>query len=116
MSALRHPTIVAFIVFMVALGAESWFSWRFLRGLKRLHPDLWLRSGKRTIWTDGDLISAYPTVAYLWKRKYVPESRDSEMAFCEHYRLPVVVSWAAAAISVCAFFISLFSFGWPRSV
>jgi hypothetical protein len=114
MVAGTHPTTALFIVFIVALCAESWFSWRFLHGLKRDCSRLWVRSGKRTIWSDGDLISAYPTIKYLWNREYVPGSRDSEVAFCESYRLPVVVSWAAAGVSVLAFFVSLFTIGWSR--
>jgi hypothetical protein len=85
-----------------------------LRRLKREFSDLWVMSGKRTIWSDGDLISAYPTIKYLWNREYVPDSRDSEVAFCESYRLPVVVSWAAAGVSVLAFFVSLLAIGWSR--
>jgi hypothetical protein len=115
MAAVYHPTIALFVVFIVALCAESWFSWRFLRGLKRNYEDLWVRSGKRTIWSDGDLISAYPTIKYLWNREYVPLSQASEVAFCESYRLPVVISWAAAGISVLAFFVSLLAFGWPKA-
>lgn len=113
MASLNHPTVILSAVSVVALCAESWFSWQFLRRLKKEHSGLWLRSGRRTIWTDGDLISAFTTIKFLWKREYVPESQRPEIEFCESYRTPVVVSWALAAVSVLAFFVSFFAIGWP---
>jgi hypothetical protein len=111
---LTHPTIAWLAIFLVALCAESWFSWRFLRRLEKEYPRLWRRSGKRTIWTDTDLISARPTIQYLWKRKYAHKAKESEKAFCESYRLPVVLSWAAAGLSALAFFVSILTAGWPK--
>ena len=108
-----HPTIALLVVFVVALCAESWFSWRFLRELRTNYEDLWVRSGRRTTWSDLELISAYPTIKYLWKREYVPLSQESEVDFCERHRLPVAISWAAAVASVPAFLVSLLAFGWP---
>ncbi|MFP5382388.1 MAG: hypothetical protein ACLGG4_08995, partial [Gammaproteobacteria bacterium] len=66
-----HPTALALAIFLIGLAAESWFSWRFLRGLKMSHADAWGHIGHRTIWTDSDLISAWPTIAYLWQRRYL---------------------------------------------
>lgn len=108
-----HPTIVLLVVFVVALCAESRFSRRFLRELRTDYEDLWVRSGKRTTWTDMELISAYPTIKYLWGREYVPLSVESEVDFCERHRLPVVISWAAAIVSGLAFLVSLLALGWP---
>lgn len=66
-----HPTGVLFVAFLLCLCAESWFSWRFLRDLRKLYPKLWLRSGKRTAWTDMDLSSALQTSC-----SYLDRSRE----------------------------------------
>ncbi|HET7810940.1 MAG TPA: hypothetical protein VFL16_10220 [Steroidobacteraceae bacterium] len=112
MATLLHPTTIAFVLFFLALLAESWFSWRFLRGARKYHPDLWNAMGRRTIWTDSDLISAIPTIAFLWKRKYARTSTSEVVQYCESYRLPVVISWAAAGAFVLLFFTSLLTLGW----
>lgn len=97
------------MLFFVALCIESWFSWRFLRRLKRDFPRLWEESGRRTIWTDGDLTSAWPTIRFLWYREYEALGTGEEIAFCEKYRLPVVVSWAAAWLSAAILFTMIFA-------
>jgi hypothetical protein len=112
MATLLHPTTIAFVLFFVALLAESWFSWRFLRGVKRHYPGLWDAMGRRTIWTDGDLISAFPTISFLWSRRYESRAVDAETAYCESFRKPVVLSWAAAVFFVLLFFASLLALGW----
>lgn len=112
MAILLHPTTIAFALFFVALLAESWFSWRFLRGVRKHHPGVWDAMGRRTIWTDSDLISALPTIAFLWKRKYAKDMPAEGADFCESYRLPVVISWAAAGAFVLLFFLSLITLGW----
>lgn len=96
-------------LFFIALLVESWFSWRFLRRLKRDFPRLWEESGERTIWTDGTLIDAWPTIRFLWRREYEATATREEVAFCEEYRLPVTLSWAAAALSVAMFFVVVFA-------
>ncbi len=96
-----------FGVFFFCLCLESFYSWQFLRGLKRDYPRLWKLTGERTIWTDGTLFGAIPTVAYLWKRKYKTYLDRNAVAFCEHYRLRVVGSWFAAGLSLVVFFGAL---------
>lgn len=97
--------LLSFIVFLVCV--ESWFSWRFLRTLKREFPRLWELSGRRTIWTDSDLISAWPTIRFLWYREYKAIGTPAEIEFCERHRARVTFSWAIAGISVAAFFLVL---------
>jgi hypothetical protein len=99
--------------FVVGVLAEGWYSWRFLRGLRRSYPNLWERSGRRTIWTDGTIIDALPTIRFLWRRDYVEHSSIDERAFCDRYRVPVIASWAFAAATVPAFLISAYTLGWP---
>jgi hypothetical protein len=115
LDASFHPTPIAAILFGVALLVESWFSWRFLRQLRRDYPDLWERSGCRTIWTDTDLISAWPTIQFLWYREYEDGASPEEIRFCEKYRLPVTLSWAAAGVTVAAALLLIFTVGWPKS-
>ena len=103
-----YPTAIAFAGFLVVLCVESLFSWLFLRSLQRDFPGLWEHSGRRTIWTDSNLRSAWPTIAYLWSRRYLERTDPAEVAFCERYRLPVVISYwsaAAAAITVAIVFL-----------
>jgi hypothetical protein len=102
MSAGVTVWLVTCGMFLLALCIESWFSWRFLRRLKHEFPRLWEISGRRTIWTDGDLISAWPTIRFLWRREYLATGTQEEIAFCESYRLPVILSWAAAGITFAA--------------
>jgi hypothetical protein len=108
MSTSSYLLLSSGILFFVALCVESWFSWRFLRRLKRDFPRLWGESGERTIWTDSDLTSAWPTIRFLWYREYEALGTREEIAFCEKYRLPVVVSWAAAGLSIALFFALIF--------
>ena len=115
MNALGHPTPLLFSAFVLALLAESWFSWRFLRRLQREHEAIWEASGRRTIWTDGDLVSAWGTVRFLWVRDYAKFcSTKDELRFFERFRMPVVVSWACATLTVAAFLISWMAIGWPQ--
>jgi len=106
-------TLIAGVLFFAALLVESWFSWRFLRQLRRDYPDLWDRSGRRTIWTDSDLMSAWPTIRFLWHREYAAEASSDELLFCEKYRLPVTLSWAAASVAAAILFlVLLLNVGW----
>ncbi len=114
MYSWTHPTITTFVAAIVFILIESWFSWRYLQQLKRNYIRLWEESGRRTIWTDGDLISAWPTIRFLWTRGYEENcSSDEEMQFFEKYRIPVVVSWALALVTALLSLASIFIFGWP---
>lgn len=105
MTTSQQLLLASAMLFFIALCVESWFSWRFLRKLKRDFPRLWEESGRRTIWTDSDLSSAWPTIRFLWRREYKGKSTREEFAFCEGYRLPVTLSWAAAWFFIAVFFL-----------
>lgn len=107
-----HPTGIATAVFVVGMLAESWYSWRFLRAIKR-YPELWAHSGYRSIATDSNLVGAWDTVRYLKNRDYLVRRVAHEIAFCEAHRKPVIYSYFLSAIGVVAFFASIFAFGWP---
>jgi hypothetical protein len=101
-------------MFFGFLLIESWFSWRFLRKLRRDYPALWEKTGRWTIWTDRDLSSAWPTITLLWNRKYDKFcSTDEERLFFEGYRNPIVFSYVAAIVGGAAFFVCFLIFGWP---
>ena len=93
-------------LFFLCLSLESYYSWRYLRGLKRQFPSMWQLAGSRTIWSDGDLMSAWPSISFLKERGYL-ESDDTEaIEFCEKFRRPVMTSYFSAAASIVLFFAS----------
>jgi hypothetical protein len=109
---ILHPTMIGTFAFIAGLLAESWYSWRFLKGLKT-YPDLWEHSGYRSLATDSNLIGAWETIRYLKGREYLKLEQTEEIEFCEAHRIPVIYSYFFGVIGVCSFFISIFIFGWP---
>jgi hypothetical protein len=110
---VANPTIEAFLLFFGLLLVESWFSWRFLQKLRRDYPNLWQKSGRRTIWTDKDLLGAWPTIKLLRDREFEKFcSTAEELRFFERYRAPVMYSYFGALVGAGLFFASFFAFGW----
>nr|WP_320012428.1 hypothetical protein [uncultured Desulfobulbus sp.] len=103
-----------FGIFMACLILESITSWMFIRGSKKKHPELWVHAGEPTLMGNGDLISAWPLNKYLMNRSYSEISNESAIAFAERLRLPFVLSYFSALISVVIFFVCLFFFGKPE--
>ncbi|MBL4619197.1 MAG: hypothetical protein JKX88_03745 [Marinicaulis sp.] len=93
----------SFFIFLTALFVESYFSWKFLRGLRKNFPQMWCRLGKRTIWTDADLFSAWRTIRLLSGRKYLGLGSKAAEEFCEAYRIPVIASYYAALLGAFTF-------------
>jgi hypothetical protein len=109
-----HPTLISVWAFLLGAVAEGWYSWDYLTKLRRTYPLLWERSGRRTIWTDGTIIDAWPTIRFLWRREYLAIANAEERGFFERYRMPMVVSWALSGIAVIAFLASVSTLGWPN--
>ena len=105
-----HSIVIGTAAFAVGLFLESLLSWLFLRRLRRDFPALWEHSGRRTIWTDSDFIRSWPTVKYLRDRHYLERPNPAEIDFCERYRLPVILSYAAGWVGAATFFVSFFFF------
>ncbi len=114
-TALLHPTNASFIVFMVAIAAESCIHWRFSEGLRADFPELWERSrrGTKDVWTDLDPMSAFPTYTFLRTRQYVAGSGEAAIAFCDAYRVRLLTSWRVAATAAVAFMVFWFLLGFP---
>ena len=108
-----HPTAIGVCVFVLGLLLESITSWRFLKALKSQYPALWEHTGYRTIWTDSNLISAYPTIKYLFERAYSDHRNPKEIAFCDSHRVPVVGAYWFAVLAVVYFFAAIALYGWP---
>lgn len=108
-----HPTAIGLYLFILGLLLESITSWRFLKALRSKHPKLWEHTGYRTIWTDSNLISAYPTIRYLSARNYSSRQHPEEVSFCESHRIPVVGAYWFAVLSVAYFFAAMVLYGWP---
>jgi hypothetical protein len=107
------PTIAAFGIFFGLLLTESWFSWRFLRKLRRDYPEAWRKTGKRTIWTDKDAWGAWPTIKLLRDRKYEKAcTTEDEIKFFERYRTPVIYSYYGLWVGGGLVFVCLLVFGW----
>ena len=98
---------------MICLTLESITSWMFIRGSKKKHPELWVHSGEPTLMGNGDLISAWPLNKYLIDRAYKEISSEAAIEFAERLRLPFILSYFSALISVALFFVCLFVFGKP---
>jgi hypothetical protein len=104
----------AFGVFIVCLILESITSWMFIRGSKKKHPELWVHAGEPTLMGNGDLISAWPLNKYLMDRAYIEIRSKAAIEFADRLRLPFVLSYFSALISVAIFLICLFVFGKPE--
>ena len=102
----------AFAVFIVCLIAESVTSWIFIRGSKKNHSVLWRHAGRPTLLGNGDLISAWPLVRYVFRRKYASIPDSGAVSFADKLRMPMVVSYVAALISVGVLFAIAYQEGY----
>jgi hypothetical protein len=93
---------------------ESVTSWIFIRGSKKHHPVLWEHAGEPTLMGNGDMISAWPLNKYLMNRKYTELTDPDAIAYAEKNRLPFVVTYFGACISVIAFFGVIYLYGTPQ--
>ena len=114
MESLAHPTAIALIYFLGMLVIGSAIQWTFLIKLKKHHPEQWEHAGKPTIMNNGDLVKAWPTTKYLINKLYEESNSSSGIKFCNVYRSPMIYGYFLTAISVPAFFASIFMFGWPQ--
>jgi hypothetical protein len=110
-----HPFWTSFAVFCVILCIASWYHWRFLRCVRREFPSLWRDMGGPTGWTEGTLFDALGTYWYLVRRGYQQRGNTDEKRFCEQFRVPMLVTYVAALVSiaVCFFFTGLLIGGKP---
>jgi len=108
-----HPFWATFVIFIALLFPASWCHWRFLRRARREFPSLWRDMGQPTGWTDGTLIGAFGTYWYLFRRSYRKRGDASAIQFCERFRLPMLVTYAAALISCGVFLLGLLVWGKP---
>ena len=104
---------IAFGIFFTFLILESVSSWVFIRGSKKHHPELWTHAGEPTLMGNGDMISAWPLNKYLMQRKYQELSDQAAIQFAEKNRLPFVVTYFGAVVSILAVFAVIYLFGMP---
>ncbi len=93
---------------------ESVTSWVFIRGSKKNYPTLWKHAGEPTLMGNGDMISAWPLNKYLMKRKYLEVEDPKAVKFADKNRLPFVITYFGACVSVLVFFIVIFLYGIPQ--
>jgi hypothetical protein len=108
-----HPFWLSFAVFFIMLCIASWDHWWFLRSVRRKFPSLWQDIGRPTGWTDSTLFDAFGTYSYLFQRRYHKRADTDETRFCEQFRMPMLVTYAAAIVSASIFFIGLLVWGKP---
>ena len=90
----------AFLIFLIA---ESLTSWLFIRGSRKNHPSLWQDAGCPTLIGNSDLISAWPLIRYVSRRKYSALPDRSAVAFADGIRMSMIVSyWAALGSGIAA--------------
>jgi len=65
---------------------EVYFSFRFLRKLKRKFPALWRDLDQPAFYFQGMLIGAWDLKQYLLKKTYLSRENQNEIRFCENYR------------------------------
>ena len=63
---------------------------------------------------NGDLISAWPLNKYLMHRSYESVFCELAKTFAEKWRLPFVLSYFSAVVSVVVFFAAIFLVGVPE--
>ena len=108
-----HPFLLGGIIFGITVCLESWYSWRYLRAMRKNYPDLWVHAGRRGLKTDATLFGAWPTVKYLMARRYLERGNKAETAFCESYRPKVVGSYFLSLFGVISFFVAWAIWGVP---
>ena len=105
---------ITFGIFIFCLTMESITSWRFIKGSKKKHPELWVHAGEPTLMGNGDLISAWPLTKYLLSRQYHQLENKVAVDFAEKSRLPFIVSYFSAGISAIICLASMLVFGVPE--
>jgi len=98
----------AFTLFVICIGLESLTSWMFIKGSQRNYPELWEHAGMPTLLGNGDLISAYALIRYLWDRDYYSVGDNQAVAFADRMRVPAVASYATAWIACITLLIVVF--------
>lgn len=73
-----------------------------------------LHAGEPTPMGNGDMISAWPLNKYLMYRKYADLSDPDAVAYAEKNRLPFVVTYFGACISIVVFFCVVYLYGTPQ--
>ena len=104
----------AFGIFFFFLIMESVTSLIFIRGSKKRCPVLWQHAGEPTLMGNGDMISAWSLNKYLMKRKYLQIEEPSAIAFAEKNRLPFVITYFGACVSVVVFSVVVYFYGIPQ--
>lgn len=105
---------ITFGIFAVCLVLESITSWIFIRWSKKKYQELWKHAGKPTLMGNGDLVSAWSLNKYLIDRRYREIESEKAKNFAEKLRLPFVISYFAALLSVIIFLACFFIFGKPE--
>lgn len=114
-----HPFWITFIVFFIGICTESFYSYKYISGLRKRYPDMWEYLGKPTLISDCDLIGAWGTIKRLYNKKYVDYSKHVEhddkgaILYCERFRSPMLISYILGWVGVIIFFGSLLIFGSP---
>jgi hypothetical protein len=116
MEYLDHPTVYAMALFFAFMIGGSIVQWIFLIRLKRLDWEIWVRAGRPTIWSDRDLIRAWPTIKFLLGKKYLFTGTRVGHRFCSFYRYPLFLGYFGTCLSVIWFLVSLFLNGWPQDL
>ena len=104
---------ILFSIFTGSLILESVTSWIFIRGSKKNHPVLWRHAGKPTLLGNGDLINAWPLTQYLIHREYKDVENKEARHFADKIRLPFIITYFMALISVVVFLSYFFINGTP---
>jgi hypothetical protein len=94
-----QPFIIAILILILCISIESWFSWQYLKQLPK-YPTLWKHTGYRSWKTDFTLTGSWPTIVYLYRKKYMELGLKNEMTFCELHRNKVIISWAIGVVGV----------------
>lgn len=100
--------VLSMLAFFVFLMLESVTSWIFIKGSKKKHPLLWKHAGKPTLLGNGDLMSAYPLIRYIWQREYAQIEDQNAIRYADKLRYPTVLSYWLAWASIAALIVSLF--------
>ena len=107
---VRHMLFaISLAGFFVSLTLESITSWIIIKGSKKKHPSLWKHAGRPTLLGNGDLMSAYPLIKYLWRRDYAELNDRAAVSYADRMLLPTVLTYASAVVFAVALFLSLFT-------
>ena len=110
-----HPTSIAAIIWIVTMIAGTIYQYLFLRNLKNNHSKIWKNAGSPTIFTDGDLSSAWSTVKYMRDREYKQINDSDGILYCNEKRLGLLFWFWAIALTVTVTLSLMFIIGTPES-